>query len=277
MPWPPASPWWTATGCTTPPLPPNWPGCWRAARRPRPCGTWPKPGWPWATARARWRRCSAGPAAEGPRPGPRRPAGPPGTRSWRPPSAPPRRRCPGCPRRPATTWPTAHPLGRPPSRGRGALSLRKARVALFPQDARALEDYVRALEKADRLSEADQSLAGGQALAPERRLLLRADLLTSHGDHRSAFRVLDGPVAEAWSMDFRAPMWPGWRRARWLLPPPGAPRSNPGSTPGRWCGSPPSSGPGSRGRAGRSASPDGSPLWQGPGPAGAAPDGAPPR
>ena len=84
-----------------------------------------------------------------------------------------------------------------------ALSLRKARVALFPQDARALEDYVRALEKADRLSEADQSLAGGQALAPERRLLLRADLLTSHGDHRSAFRVLDGSVAEAWSMDFR--------------------------------------------------------------------------
>jgi hypothetical protein len=84
-----------------------------------------------------------------------------------------------------------------------ALALRKARVALFPQDARALEDYMRALEKANRLPEADQALAGGQALAPERRLLLRADLLTSHGDHRGAFQVLDGSVAEPWSMDFR--------------------------------------------------------------------------
>ncbi len=84
-----------------------------------------------------------------------------------------------------------------------ALALRKARVALFPQDAQALEDYVRALEKANRLPEADQVLAGGQALAPERRLLLRADLLTAHGDHRGAFQVLDAAVAEPWSMDFR--------------------------------------------------------------------------
>jgi hypothetical protein len=33
--------------------------------------------------------------------------------------------------------------------------------------------------------------------------LLRADLLTAHGDHRGAFQVLDGAVAEPWSMDFR--------------------------------------------------------------------------
>ncbi|MBK8793355.1 MAG: hypothetical protein IPN59_09390 [Holophaga sp.] len=84
-----------------------------------------------------------------------------------------------------------------------ALALRKARVVLFPQDARALEDYVRALEKAGRLPEADQALAAGQALEPERRLLLRADLLTSHGDHLGAFQVLDGAIAEPWSMDFR--------------------------------------------------------------------------
>lgn len=83
------------------------------------------------------------------------------------------------------------------------LVLRKARVSLFPKDAQALEDYVRALEKANRLPEADQALADGQALAPERRLLLRADLLTSHGDHRGAFQVLDAAVAEPWSMDFR--------------------------------------------------------------------------
>ncbi|HJV89185.1 MAG TPA: hypothetical protein VJ623_02680 [Holophagaceae bacterium] len=84
-----------------------------------------------------------------------------------------------------------------------ALALRKARVALFPQDAPALEDYVRALEKVNRLPEADAALAASQALEPERRLLLRADLLTSHGDRNGAFRVLDGAVAEPWSMDFR--------------------------------------------------------------------------
>ncbi|HEX7553797.1 MAG TPA: hypothetical protein VF378_09590, partial [Geothrix sp.] len=84
-----------------------------------------------------------------------------------------------------------------------ALALRKARLALFPQDASALEDYVRALEKANRLPEADLALAAGQALEPERRLLLRADLLTAHGDHRGAFQVLDGAAAEPWSMDFR--------------------------------------------------------------------------
>jgi hypothetical protein len=84
-----------------------------------------------------------------------------------------------------------------------ALALRKARIALFPQDASALEDYVHALEQANRLPEADLALAAGQALEPERRLLLRADLLTAHGDHRGAFQVLDGAAAEPWSMDFR--------------------------------------------------------------------------
>ena len=103
-----------------------------------------------------------------------------------------------------------------------ALALRKARVTLFPQDARALEEYVRALEKANRLSEADAALAAGQALEPERRLILRADLLAAHGDARGAFLVLDGAAAEPWSMDFRrafvarvdkgAPTAPaGWR------------------------------------------------------------------
>lgn len=84
-----------------------------------------------------------------------------------------------------------------------ALSLRQARVALFPQDAAALEDLVRALEKANRLPEADQVLASAHALAPERRLLLRADLCTAHGDHRGAYQVLDASATEPWSMDFR--------------------------------------------------------------------------
>ncbi len=83
------------------------------------------------------------------------------------------------------------------------LAMRKARAELFPQDSAALEDYVRALEQADRLPEADQALAASKALPPERRLLLRADLMTSHGDYRGAFQVLDGAAAEPWSMDFR--------------------------------------------------------------------------
>jgi hypothetical protein len=83
------------------------------------------------------------------------------------------------------------------------LAMRKARAELFPQDPQALEDYVRALEQADRLPEADQALAASKALPPERRLLLRADLMTTHGDYRGAFQVLDAAAAEPWSMDFR--------------------------------------------------------------------------
>ncbi|MBI3130190.1 MAG: hypothetical protein HYZ13_02425 [Acidobacteria bacterium] len=94
-------------------------------------------------------------------------------------------------------WAVLHP------EAADALALRKARVALFPANAQALEDYVRALEKANRLPEADAALAASQALGPERRLLLRADLLASHGDPRAAFQVLDAAVAEPWTMDFR--------------------------------------------------------------------------
>ncbi len=94
-------------------------------------------------------------------------------------------------------WAEANPEAMDP------LVLRKAQVALFPNDPQALERYVRALEAASRLAEADQALAASPALEPERRLLLRADLLTSHGDLRGAFQVLDGAVVEPWSMDFR--------------------------------------------------------------------------
>lgn len=95
------------------------------------------------------------------------------------------------------TWAELHP------EAADALALRKACVALFPQDVRAVEEYVRALENAHRLPEADAALATAQALEPERRLLLRADLLAAHGDPNGAFQVLDGAAAEPWSLDFR--------------------------------------------------------------------------
>lgn len=83
------------------------------------------------------------------------------------------------------------------------IALRKARAALFPQDGALLEDWVRALEKAGRLAEADKALDGGPALSPERRLLLRSDLAADHEDPRSAFLILDAAVEQPWSLDFR--------------------------------------------------------------------------
>jgi len=83
------------------------------------------------------------------------------------------------------------------------IAMRQARSALFPRDSEALEAWVRALEKAGRLDEADKALASAPALEPERRLLLAADLRAAHGDAKGAFRLLDGAVDQPWSMDFR--------------------------------------------------------------------------
>ena len=83
------------------------------------------------------------------------------------------------------------------------IALRKARAELFPQDPQALEDWLRKLEKANRLQEADRGLTASTALSAERRLLLRADLLADHGSHAEAFRVLDESIAQSWSINLR--------------------------------------------------------------------------
>lgn len=83
------------------------------------------------------------------------------------------------------------------------IALRKARAELFPKDPAALEDWLRALEKANRLEEADRALAGTRALSSERALLLRSDLLADHKNLRGAFQVLDEAVQKSWSIDFR--------------------------------------------------------------------------
>ena len=83
------------------------------------------------------------------------------------------------------------------------IALRKARAELFPKDPAALEDWLRTLEKANRLEEADRALAGTRALGPERSLLLRSDLLADHKNLRGAFQVLDEAVLKPWSIDFR--------------------------------------------------------------------------
>jgi hypothetical protein len=94
-------------------------------------------------------------------------------------------------------WAEAHPGLADP------IALRQQRAALFPQDARVLEDWLRALERAGRLAEVDQALASARSLDPERSLLLRSDLLADHLDHARAFQVLDGAVASPWSGAFR--------------------------------------------------------------------------
>ena len=83
------------------------------------------------------------------------------------------------------------------------IALLQARAEGFPQDSPALEAWLRALEQAGRLQDADAGLAKAQALDPERRLLLRSDLAADHGDARGAYGILDAAVAEPWSPDLR--------------------------------------------------------------------------
>ena len=82
-------------------------------------------------------------------------------------------------------WADAHPDAADP------LALRAERARLFPADARAVEDWIRALESAGRLDEAERAVAAAEGLPPARRLLLRSDLLADHGQARRAFEVLD--------------------------------------------------------------------------------------
>jgi hypothetical protein len=83
------------------------------------------------------------------------------------------------------------------------IALRQARAEAFPKDAAVLEDWLRALEKANRLDEADRALAASRALSPERSLLLRSDLLADHKNHRGALQVLDAAISQPWSIDVR--------------------------------------------------------------------------
>ena len=63
-----------------------------------------------------------------------------------------------------------------PSRG-DPLALRAERAALFPGDAAFVEEWIRALEKAGRLDEAEAALRAAKGLPEETRLLVLSDLL----------------------------------------------------------------------------------------------------
>lgn len=76
------------------------------------------------------------------------------------------------------------------------LALRAERAALFPSDAAYVEEWIRALEKAGNLKEADDALRGAGALPEETRLLVLSDLKGDHGDASGAFSVLEAFVAD---------------------------------------------------------------------------------
>jgi len=82
-----------------------------------------------------------------------------------------------------------------PSRG-DPLALRAERAALFPGDAAFVEEWIRALEKAGRLDEAEAALRAAKGLPEETRLLVLSDLKGDHGDREGAYTVLEAWVAD---------------------------------------------------------------------------------
>lgn len=82
-------------------------------------------------------------------------------------------------------WADAHPdLG-------DRLAARQKRAELFPGDEGAVEDWIRALEEAGRLAEAEAALGQATALSESRRALVRSDLLEDHADKARSVAVLE--------------------------------------------------------------------------------------
>lgn len=87
-------------------------------------------------------------------------------------------------------WAEADPsLGDP-------LALAAERAALFPSDAGHAEEWIRRLEKAGRLREAEEALRGAKGLPEETRLLVLSDLKGDHGDAAGAYAVLEDLVGD---------------------------------------------------------------------------------
>ncbi len=95
-------------------------------------------------------------------------------------------------------WADAHPDVADP------LLLRQRRAELFPAEEAVLEDWIRALEEAGRLAEAEAALGRATALSEARRALVRSDLLADHADPKRAVLVLEAvldPAREEQKLD----------------------------------------------------------------------------
>ncbi len=88
-------------------------------------------------------------------------------------------------------WAEAHPDVAEP------LSMKADRAALFPRDPAFTEDWIRSLEAAGRLHEAEDALRMAAALPDERRAVLASDLKGTHGDPVGAYAVLEAFVGDA--------------------------------------------------------------------------------
>ncbi|HEV8269530.1 MAG TPA: hypothetical protein VGR00_14900, partial [Thermoanaerobaculia bacterium] len=89
------------------------------------------------------------------------------------------------------SWAEAHPDLADP------LTLRAARAALFPEDPDATEDWIRALEKANRIADAEAVLAKAKSLPEERRLLVLSSLKRDHKEELGAHAILETYAGDA--------------------------------------------------------------------------------
>lgn len=76
------------------------------------------------------------------------------------------------------------------------LSLKGERAALFPKEPAFAEEWIRGLEEAGRLRDAEEALKGAASLPQERRVVLLAELKGRHGDAAGACAILEGFVGD---------------------------------------------------------------------------------
>lgn len=90
----------------------------------------------------------------------------------------------------AVDWADAHPEHANP------LTWRARRAKATPDDAAALEAWIRALQAAGQHDEAQAALEQAGALSAETRRLIRSDLLAERGQARAAFELLDAALGD---------------------------------------------------------------------------------
>ncbi len=90
------------------------------------------------------------------------------------------------------------------------LRARQKRAELFPGDEGVVENWIRALEEAGRVAEAEAALGRAAALSEARRALVRSDLLEDHGEKQRAVDVLEALLDPALE---EQPLDQDWRAA----------------------------------------------------------------
>ncbi|MEO6323861.1 MAG: hypothetical protein ABIT01_08455, partial [Thermoanaerobaculia bacterium] len=87
-------------------------------------------------------------------------------------------------------WAEAHP------ESADAREFQRERAALFPLEPAFIEEWIRSLEAAGRLDDAEKALASATALPEEKRVVVRSALKADHGDATAAYTLLETYVAD---------------------------------------------------------------------------------